>query len=215
MIERFKLGRVLDKNAKALSTGETQRTSLARALLCRPKLLLLDEPTANVDPECVADVEDEILRQNGAGVTVIIATHITGLAYRIPSGIIRLEKGKVTEPEINNVFSGELIHKGQECFVEVAPSLRFACVTEKFGDVRAAIPATDIVVSLQHIDSSMRNQFEATVKEIRQIEDIVELSVDIGVVVKAAITPASLKEMKIEPKSKVFISFKATAVKVF
>jgi tungstate transport system ATP-binding protein len=214
-IDRFQLAPILGKNAKALSTGEAQRTSLARALVCRPKLLLLDEPTANVDPECVEAVEEEIVRQNRDGVTVIIATHITGLAYRLPCEIIRLEGGRVVSPEINNVFQGEIVHEGRESYVRLKNGLRFVCATQESGRRRVAIPAPDIVLSFSPLESSMRNQFEGTVKELRQAGDAVEVSVDIGVVLKATVTPTSGERLGLKPGSAVVASFKATAVKVF
>jgi tungstate transport system ATP-binding protein len=214
-IERFQLEPILGKNAKALSTGEAQRTSLARALVCRPGLLLLDEPTANVDPECVETVEEEIVRQNQSGVTVIVATHITELAYHLPCDIIRLEGGRVVSPEINNVFQGEIVHEGHESYVQLKGGLRFVCATQESGRRRVAIPAPDIVLSSSPLESSMRNQLEGTVKEVRQIGEIVEVSVDTGVVLKATVTPASSEKLGLKPGAPVVVSFKATAVKVF
>lgn len=215
MIDLFHLETILHKDAKTLSTGEAQRTSLARALLCGPKLLLLDEPTANVDPECVRDVEDEIVKQVEAGTTVVIATHVLNNAYHFPTKIIRLESGRMVTPEINNVYRGRKFHDEAGTGVEVAKGVRFACVTDREGGARLAVPATDVVLSEKALESSMVNHFEGKITEIRQTNTVVEVTVDIGIPIKATITPESLARMDLKPEKTMVVSFKATAVKVF
>jgi len=81
----------------ALSGGEQQRVAVARALANRPRLLLADEPTGNLDPETAARVFDVMLaavRTEGAG--ALIATHNPDLAARMDRAV-RLEAGRVVE----------------------------------------------------------------------------------------------------------------------
>ena len=63
------------KSARLLSGGEKQRLSMARALVVNPHLLLLDEPTANLDPYSLNLIEDLVLEENSIGKTVIFTTH--------------------------------------------------------------------------------------------------------------------------------------------
>jgi cell division transport system ATP-binding protein len=82
-------------NPVTLSGGEQQRLCIARAVVNRPSILLADEPTSNVD----AQYADEIMRIFGSfhqvGVTILIATHDTGLLARHPGRQLRLEHGTV------------------------------------------------------------------------------------------------------------------------
>ena len=89
----------LAKNAAhKLSGGESQRAAIARALVLRPKLLLLDEPTSNLDPYSVNIIEDIIrFSQKEYGMTVIIVTHNLFQAKRLSDETLLLLDGKVVE----------------------------------------------------------------------------------------------------------------------
>lgn len=86
---------LLNRSAKNLSSGEIQKVSLARMLVCRPRLLLLDEPTAHLDTQGISLVEKTACRFVGEGGTCIVATHIPGHASRLSAQVIRLEGGKI------------------------------------------------------------------------------------------------------------------------
>jgi tungstate transport system ATP-binding protein len=84
--------------AKTLSGGEMQRVALARALVIRPKVLLLDEPTANLDPYNVTLIEDAIRKDNAEhGTTVVVVTHNVFQARRLAHRIGLVLDGKVVE----------------------------------------------------------------------------------------------------------------------
>jgi len=76
-----------------LSTGEQQRIGIARALVARPKLLIADEPTGNLDPELSLDIMNLFRRFNEVGVTMLIATHDLGLVDQLGGRRIVLENG--------------------------------------------------------------------------------------------------------------------------
>lgn len=81
-----------------LSGGETQKVALARALSFRPKLLLLDEPTANVDPATTAEIERMLRKINEReGTTVILITHNLVQAKRVCREVLFMNQGKVVE----------------------------------------------------------------------------------------------------------------------
>ena len=81
-----------------LSGGETQKVALARALSFRPKLLLLDEPTANVDPSTTAEIERMLKKINEKErTTVILITHNLVQARRLCDEVIFMDQGKVVE----------------------------------------------------------------------------------------------------------------------
>jgi cell division transport system ATP-binding protein len=84
----------------SLSGGEQQRVAIARAVIARPKMLIADEPTGNVDP----DMALKLLRlfealNNRVGTTVVVATHDVHLLKKVPDSLImRLRKGQLSDP---------------------------------------------------------------------------------------------------------------------
>lgn len=85
--------------ARLLSGGERQRLALARAWAMRPRLLLLDEPTASLDPSATEAVERIIREIRTEGAKVLMTTHNLGQATRIADDIIFLADGRVQEHE--------------------------------------------------------------------------------------------------------------------
>jgi cell division transport system ATP-binding protein len=83
-----------------MSGGEQQRVAIARAVIARPKMLIADEPTGNVDP----DMALKLLRlfealNNRVGTTVVVATHDVHLLKKVPDSLImRLHKGQLSDP---------------------------------------------------------------------------------------------------------------------
>jgi tungstate transport system ATP-binding protein len=87
-----------DQNALTLSSGETQRLGLARALVVDPEVLYLDEPTASIDPENTAVIEKIILKlKEEARTLVIMATHDMEQVRRIADRVLRMENGRLAE----------------------------------------------------------------------------------------------------------------------
>ncbi|SHH16972.1 ATP-binding cassette domain-containing protein [Tepidibacter thalassicus] len=85
-----------DKKAHLLSGGESQKVSLGRALVFNPKLLLLDEPTSNIDVNSTIVMEREIVNHNKINnATVVIITHDFKQAKRLCDEIVWIERGKV------------------------------------------------------------------------------------------------------------------------
>jgi len=91
---------LLDKekqNPIALSGGEQQRLGIARAVVHKPRILLADEPTGNLDPELSAEIMDLFRQFCEVGVTVLIATHDVDLISRMGIRRIQLQQGRLIE----------------------------------------------------------------------------------------------------------------------
>lgn len=96
VIRDLEIEDLIDKKGHNLSGGETQKVALARAMVFSPKLLLLDEPTSNIDPESTEIIEREILNFNKkTNATVIIITHNIDQSKRLCDEIVYLNQGKV------------------------------------------------------------------------------------------------------------------------
>lgn len=87
---------LLRKKGHQLSGGEAQKVAMARALSIRPRLLLLDEPTSNLDPESTSRMEEALRRYNHeTGATIVIITHNMEQAERLCHNQIKLELGRM------------------------------------------------------------------------------------------------------------------------
>ena len=87
------------QNPETLSAGEQQRVGIARAIVTRPKLLIADEPTGNLDPELSLEVMRIFRRFNEVGVTLLIASHDISLIDRMGCSRIALADGRLVEEE--------------------------------------------------------------------------------------------------------------------
>jgi cell division transport system ATP-binding protein len=81
-----------------LSAGEQQRVGIARAIVGKPKLLIADEPTGNLDPDLALEIMQLFKRFNDVGVTVVVATHDVHLIERVGARRIGLADGRVSVP---------------------------------------------------------------------------------------------------------------------
>jgi tungstate transport system ATP-binding protein len=85
------------RRAKKTSGGEQQRIALARAFLLEPRILLLDEPTANLDPNSARIIEKAILSRKRSDTIIVLATHNLGQAKRLADKVIHIHQGKIIE----------------------------------------------------------------------------------------------------------------------
>lgn len=96
MLDRLGLQGFEKKSSNQLSTGEIQRVALARGAVLEPEVLLLDEPTANVDMESIGFIEKLITRQTGGKEkTVIFSSHNSFFTNKMSDRVIQLQKGKI------------------------------------------------------------------------------------------------------------------------
>lgn len=92
--------------ARVLSGGQQQRLALARAWALQPDVLLLDEPTASLDPSATREVEALIRRVAADGVTVVMASHNLGQVRRLADRVVYLEAGRVHADVPTDAFFG-------------------------------------------------------------------------------------------------------------
>ena len=218
--------------AKKLSGGEQQRVSLARALALNAELLLLDEPTANLDPKNVSIIEETISRVNHEfNTTIVMATHNLFQAETITKRAALILDGKIVQvgtaqeifrvpskhlasfSRLENVFSGtSRILKEGTSLIDVGIGVEIETALKKSGNVTIFVRPEDIIISKKPISSSARNVFKGKIVEISDLESVTKLKIDAGKQFIVQITKRSFNDMQLNIHSQVFLAFKASSV---
>jgi molybdopterin-binding protein len=222
------------RNAKKLSGGEQQRVAIARAIVLKTKLLLLDEPTANLDPKnagILEEVIDTVNRENKT--TIVMATHNMFQAKKLPHRIALMDEGKITEvgtptevfgklsknlasfAAVDNTFTGTANPTAEgTSVVSVGDGVQIEITEQKKGATAVFINPQDIIMSKIAMNSSARNVFRGKITEITDLDSLVKLKVNVGKHFTVQITKRSFKEMDLCLNADVFITFKASSVQV-
>jgi tungstate transport system ATP-binding protein len=104
VLQAVRLSGFEKRRAKKLSGGEQQRIALARAFLLDSRVLLLDEPTANLDPNSAIVIEKAIMSRKSDDKIIVMATHNLSQAKRMADEIIHIYNGKVVEAATPDYF---------------------------------------------------------------------------------------------------------------
>jgi Cu-processing system ATP-binding protein len=95
LIKEFKLDRMSDKRMHTLSGGTRQKVSASLAFLFNPRIMILDEPTAGLDPIAVEILKEKILTEKNNDRTFLITSHIMSDLDELTSNVVYLEEGKI------------------------------------------------------------------------------------------------------------------------
>ncbi|MHA1812180.1 MAG: energy-coupling factor ABC transporter ATP-binding protein [Candidatus Thorarchaeota archaeon] len=95
MIDAFDLHHLRDKHPHEMSGGEQQRVALAATLALKPKILVADEPTSNLDPQSAERILELIAEQNRRGMTVVLVEHRLDIVAKDASRIVLMNEGSV------------------------------------------------------------------------------------------------------------------------
>jgi tungstate transport system ATP-binding protein len=117
-LQRAGLHALRDRPARALSGGQQQRLALARAWAMRPALLLLDEPTANLDPSAKKEIEAMLARFSADGMTLVMSTHNLGQAKRLATRVVYLDRGRIRADLPTERFFNEHLDARTDLFLK-------------------------------------------------------------------------------------------------
>jgi len=225
-----------NRNARTLSGGETQRVAIARAIAVEPEVLILDEPSANLDPVSAKKVEEliaDIIKRDT--ITVVMATHDMLQGQRLADRVGVLIDGEIVQsggvgeifatPRSRDVaeFIGmENILDGviKECEGEVAAIDINGTVIEAVSDceigekVSVCMRPEDITIALSRISSSARNSLEAKVTWTVTNGPFCRVELDCGFPLVALVTQRSASEMGLKKGTRIYATFKAVSIHV-
>ncbi len=217
------------RSAKSLSAGEAQRVAIARAIVLEPKLLLLDEPTSNLDPRNTEVIEDLIRRINREkGVAMIIATHDQAQAIRLANRIAVINCGIIEQigtkeevffnPEtvfVAKFFGMKNIFRGYaESNVIKTKDFKIKVNFQAKGEVYFGIRPEDVMIVRE--GRVKENMLRAKIKCISLISGaICEIVVKVGDTEICIHVPRHVVDiMKIRSKKEITISLKPESIRL-
>ena len=236
ILETVELSKYSKRNARTLSGGEMQRVAIARAIATSPEVLLMDEPSANLDPVSSAKIEDlisKIIRENA--ITVIMATHDMAQGQRLADKICVLVNGEIVQTGnaqqifelprnrevaefvgMENILDGVVAANKSGLAVIKVGGKEIEAVT-KFGagkEVSLCIRPEDVTVALAKLSSSARNRLAGTISWVAFNGPLCRLEIDCGFPLIALVTKRSAVEMKLKRGVKVYGTIKAVSIHV-
>jgi molybdopterin-binding protein len=229
---------LLARGVRGLSGGEQQRVAIARALAPCPSVLLLDEPFAAVDPATRTVLRRELRALHETeGITTLQVTHDFDDALRLGDMVAVMAGGCIVQqgrPEEvfrlpNSAFVARFVGTGNVIMGQVyrvsdlQPDGRFAArfesgglvlhvIAEREGESHAVIRPEDLLLSATPLPTSIRNRLEAVVERVEHLGPVVQVQLDAGRELVAAVTTATAAELGLRPGLRVWLGLKATAV---
>ena len=228
------IGRLLERTPGTLSGGEQQRAAIARALVLRPGVLLLDEPLSALD----AVTRDRLRRElkavhRATGTTVVHITHHFEDIFALADRVAVMQDGKVVQtgtPDevfrkpatefvaaftgMENVFYGVSRVRDGEATIDLG-AIVVRTVTAVEGDVCLGIRPEEVIVSREPFESSATNVFFGTVTEVQQNGIFSRVVVDTGLPFVAVLTRQSIARLGLAEGEPAYVTFKASAAHVF
>ena len=228
-----------DRRAVTLSGGEMQRVAIARALVTHPEVLLLDEPTANLDPVNTELIEDLIRRVHERfHTTIILSTHDLIQGQRLADRIAVIMNGRIVQVgSLHDIFfrpHGRDIAR----FVGIDTILKGVVESNEAGLAKVSVgnavfevispckPGTkvdlfirpeEVTVALKDGDlpkTSVRNQLTGTITKMVPFGPFIRVTINFGLPLMALVTRRSADELSLAVGIAVIAGIKATAIHV-
>ena len=235
IMDLFGISHLANRMPRTLSGGEQQRTALARALIIRPEILLMDEPLGALDRKTRDSLIDEMKEiHNNFDTTIIYVTHNFDEALALADRIAIMKDGKISQvgdsTEIfrhpadmfvadfvgaENILEGQAKKDGEKLTLIDTGNISIFSTEPKRGHVHITVRPEDILLSLNKVDTSARNVFKGKITEISDNGAIIKLTIDVGEPIVVFLTRQSFIEMELNIGKEVWMYFKATAVHVF
>jgi tungstate transport system ATP-binding protein len=227
-----------DRRAITLSGGEMQRVAIARAMVTEPEVLLLDEPTANLDPVSSEIIEELLIRINNTyHTTIILATHDMVQGQRLAHRMAVIMDGKLAQVGSLHEIFYQPNGKNVARFVGIDTILKGVVESNEQGLATVAIghasfevvtsctPGDNIALYIRPEEvtisipdgakkTSARNQLVGTITQLVPLGPFIRVTVDCGMPITALITTRSSGELGLKIGMTVLASVKASAIHV-
>jgi molybdate transport system ATP-binding protein len=229
-LERFGVADLADRRPGQLSGGQAQRVSIARALACEPRLLLLDEPLSALDVGVAASLRLELVRHlGGFGGATILVTHDALDAMTVANRVLVLDDGRVAQdgsptevaahPRTDHVarLVGLNVLRGRSRGTDVllADGSRLVSATTADGEVTVSFAPEAVTLTVEEPTGSARNRWPGTVLSATPHGGAVRVHLDAASGLLADVTPASAAALELTPGRNVWAAVKATEVRVY
>ena len=236
ILEMVGLADYKSRNARTLSGGEVQRVAIARAIAIKPEVLLLDEPTANLDPVSASRIEElitGIIKRDA--ITVIMATHDMAQGQRLADRISVLIDGEIvqtgglrdvfTSPKnrevaefvgMENILDGVIVsNEGEVVPIDINGTIIEAITDYAAGEeVSVCIRPEDVTLALSKISSSARNSLGGEVTWVVSTGPLSRVEIDCGFPLVVLVTKRSAEELGLRKGRQVYATFKATSIHI-
>ncbi|WP_048050809.1 ATP-binding cassette domain-containing protein [Methanosarcina soligelidi] len=230
------IGELLHRKPATLSGGEKQRAAIARSLVVRPKLLLLDEPFSALDARTKEKLREMLKKAiSEYSTTVLHVTHDFEDVWALANRVVVIRKGEVMQagdpesvfkrpsPDFVAEFLGTNVLKGcvkalegKLTVVEAEGMKIYSSDPAEPGEgVTVSIRPEEIILAREALESSARNTVQGRVSGVFKKEHLVVVEVEIGnAEIKAVITPTSCEMLGLEPGREIYAVFKASNARI-
>lgn len=238
MMEALNISHIARRKPREVSGGEAQRIALARALSCKPRILLLDEPLSAIDEATKLGIISDLKSLNREiGLPILYVTHNREEAVSLGERVIVFERGCVVArglpievfgapittsiarlTGVENIFAGRILVKneaGGTMTVEISDENGLCRVDVPFGNqaqgerVTVAVPAGDILLATEEPRSTtLRNRLKGRISAIEERVNRTVVSVRAGVTWNASVTRQAVRELGLCEGQEVWLAFK-------
>ena len=239
----FGIAELLERRPAELSGGQRQRVALARTLVTRPRVLLLDEPLAGLDAPTRSRLMQDLRAWNAEQrIPILLVTHSREEVFALAEKVVVLENGRVVAqgtPEqaleaaqresvaslagYENVFDAKVtaLHRESGTMTCILSGTRLSLEAplgrvSEGTRVRIGIRAGDILLATAKPDQiSARNVLRGTVKSVDQVDVTVTARVDCGAIFETHLTPGARDALALAPSREVWIVVKTHSCRVW
>lgn len=230
------IGELLYRKPATLSGGEKQRAALARSLVVRPKLLLLDEPFSALDARTREKLREMLKKAiSEYSTTVLHVTHDFEDVWTLANRVVVIRRGEVMQagdpesvfkrpsPDFVAEFLGTNVLKGKVKALEGKLTVIEAEGLEIYSsdpaepeeEIAVSIRPEEIILARETVESSARNILRGNVTGVFKKEHLVVVEVKMGnAEIKAVITPTSCEMLGLEPGRETYAVFKASNARI-
>lgn len=238
MMEALRISHIAGRKPREVSGGEAQRIALARALSCKPQILLLDEPLSAIDEATKLGIISDLKSLNREmRLPILYVTHNREEAVSLGERVIVFERGRVVArglpievfgapitasvarlTGVENIFAGRIVAKSEEggtMTVDISDGAGSCRVDVPFGNeaqgesVTVAVPSGDILLATEEPRSTtLRNRLTGRITAIEERVNRTVVSVRAGVTWNASVTRQAVKELGLSEGQEVWLAFK-------